>query len=215
MAQARAWPTTLESNVDRAKVPDNQRRITPGEHLQAAMIAREQRTQKRRADLAKAREWADERRKHMIPIHHPAYEYVTRRLADDRDNGYKVDEPWCFETRLKIHLTRWHQLTQSATDNVVYYIQVGKYIKIGTTKDVDKRLQQYPPDSELLAIEPGSYTIEAMRHEQFAKYLAARNEWFTPGPKLMQHITGLQRMAAEELRAVRDSARRLDNRRSG
>lgn len=147
----------------------------------------------------------------MIPHYHPAYEYVTRRLAADRDDGYKVNEPWCFEGRLKIHLTRWHQLTQSKTDNVVYYIQVGKYIKIGTTKDVDKRLQQYPPDSELLATEPGSYTIEDMRHQQFAKYLAARNEWFSPGPKLMQHITGLQRMAAQELHDAQNVLPALDN----
>jgi hypothetical protein len=196
--------------VDSAKVPDRSRRITPAEHLQAAMIAKEQRTQKRRADLARAKEWAEERRKRMIPHYHPAYEYVTRRLAEDRDEGYKISEPWCFEARLKIHLTRWHQLTQSKTDNVVYYIQVGKYIKIGTTKDVDKRLQQYPPDSELLAIEPGSFTIEDMRHKQFAKYLAARNEWFSPGPKLMQHIAGLQRMAAQELRDAQNTER-LDN----
>lgn len=181
-------------------------RISPAEHLQAAMIAREQRQQERRAHLTQAQAWAKERRKHMIPPSHPAYEYVTTRLAVDRDNGYKVNEPWCFQGRLEIHLTRWHQLTQSPTNNVVYYIKVSKYIKIGTTKDVDKRLQNYPPDSELLATEPGGYNIEAMRHEQFAKYLAARNEWFEPGPKLMQHIEGLQQAAVEGLRVSRDTA---------
>lgn len=187
-------------------LPKKAQRVTPADHLRAQMIAREQRDIERRAAHTKAREWAQERRKHMIPPYHPAWEYVTKRLAEDRDNGYKIEEPWCFEGRLKIHLTRWHEMTQSPTNNVVYYVKVGKYIKIGTSRDVDRRLQQYPPDSELLATEPGDHDIEAMRHDQFREYLAARNEWFTPGPKLMWYIEHLQRAA---IRALDNSQSRV------
>lgn len=177
-----------------------QQRTTPAEHFKAAMAAREKRQNERRANLAQAREWAEERRGQMIPTWHPAHEYVTKRLAVDKDNGYKVNEPWCFKARLHMHLIRWHEITQIHRDHLVYYVKVSRYIKIGTSQDVDKRIQQYPPDSELLATEVGGYDVEAMRHKQFAEYLSARQEWFDPGPRLLQHIEGLQRYAVSQYR---------------
>jgi len=53
-------------------VSKQQPRITPAEHLQAAMAAREQRQIERRAHLAKSREWAEERRKHAVHYDDPA-----------------------------------------------------------------------------------------------------------------------------------------------
>jgi hypothetical protein len=190
--------------VDTSKIAHTGKRITPAEHLRAAQLAKAQRDAERKAHLAKARAWAEERRKHMIPPHHPAYEYVTTRLANDRDNKYPIDEPWCFQKRLTMHLTRWYELTQTPTNNVVYYIKVGKYVKIGTSRNLDQRIKHYPPDAELLATEPGGRKIETMRHQQFAKYLSARHEWFEPGPKLMRHIEGLQRHAVTQMRAALD-----------
>jgi len=177
-------------------------RVSPAELLRAQMIQAEQRKIERAAVRKRARVWAAERAKHALPVTDPAYWYVMKRLRNDRLNGYKIGEPWCFEGRLKIHLTRWHEITNSEADCVVYYIRVGKYIKIGTTRNVDQRLKQYPPGSKLLVTEPGSYTREAERHEQFADYLAERNEWFRPAPELMAHIKNLQRHERDQLRAA-------------
>ncbi len=181
------------------KVPQTDR-ISPAELLRAQMIQAEQRKIERADVRKRAREWAGERAKHAIPHTDPAYWYVMQRLRDDRLNGYKISEPWCFEARVKIHLTKWHETTQREAAGYVYYVRVGKYIKIGTTRSLDQRMTNYPPGSKLLATEPGSYTREAERHEQFAEHLAERNEWFRPAPELMAHIKNLQRHARDELR---------------
>lgn len=188
-------------------VPNRKQRVSPGELMQAQMIAREQRIIERRARHTKAREWAAERAKHAIPFHDPAYWFVMQKLADDREAGYKVNEPWCFEGRVKIHLAKFHETTTREPDHVVYYIKVGKYIKIGTSRDVDKRLNQYPPGAKLLAVEPGGYRREAERHKQFAKDLAERKEWFRPSPLLNTHIKNLQQAMKDELRAARAKGR--------
>ena len=71
---------------------------------------------------------------------------------------------------------------------VVYYMQVGDLIKIGTTRHLQRRVSYYPPGSRLLAVEPGAEAVERHRHEQFADLRVARNEWFRPGAELMAHV---------------------------
>lgn len=78
----------------------------------------------------------------------------------------------------------------------VYYVRVGEYIKIGSTSDLDARMQTYPPGSQLLAVEAGGLGLERQRQRQFAHLLAARKEWFTPGDALMAHISELSRSTA-------------------
>lgn len=73
----------------------------------------------------------------------------------------------------------------------VYYVQVGDLIKIGTTTQLARRLANYPPGAKLLATEPGGYVVEGRRHRQFRHLLAERNEWFRPGPELLDHIGAL------------------------
>jgi hypothetical protein len=86
------------------------------------------------------------------------------------------------------------QIRQS--NSVVYYVQVGDLIKIGTTTNLVARVNAYPPGSVLLATEPGDVDLERQRHQQFADCLAARNEWFTPTKRLMEFIAGLKASAA-------------------
>lgn len=62
--------------------------------------------------------------------------------------------------------------------SVVYYIQFGDRIKIGTTTDLGKRLGALPHDC-LLATEPGGPLVERQRHEQFGA-LRIKGEWFEP-----------------------------------
>lgn len=78
----------------------------------------------------------------------------------------------------------------------VYYLQVGRLVKIGYTESLTKRLAGYPPDARLLATEPGTSSTEARRHHQFADALRHRKEWFAPTPALLAHIKGLARVAS-------------------
>lgn len=90
-----------------------------------------------------------------------------------------------------------YERTQNREDtDVVYYVQVGDLIKVGTTSDMKRRLRAYPPNAVVLATETGSFLRETERVEEFAEYLAGRREWFHPGPRLMAHITELRRVAS-------------------
>jgi hypothetical protein len=71
---------------------------------------------------------------------------------------------------------------------VVYYIRVGNHIKIGYSKNLSKRMRSYPPDSEVLAFEPGSLELERRRHLQFRHQLRMGQEWFAPSLDLLAHI---------------------------
>lgn len=76
-------------------------------------------------------------------------------------------------------------------DGVVYYMRINGRIKVGFTTDLTKRSRAYPPDTELLAVEPGGKSLERRRHEQFSRYLDRGREWFVEGPGLVEHIRSL------------------------
>lgn len=78
----------------------------------------------------------------------------------------------------------------------VYYARIGGLIKIGTTRDLRARFNNYPPDAELLAVERGGEDMESRRLRQFRHLLAERKEWFHPGVDLMDHIARLATKAA-------------------
>lgn len=79
---------------------------------------------------------------------------------------------------------------------VVYYVRVGRFIKVGYSANLAERMRAYPPDAELLAYEPGSRHLESKRIKEFTRYRQAAREWFAPGPLLLQHIKSLQVAAA-------------------
>lgn len=74
------------------------------------------------------------------------------------------------------------------TSGVVYYLRVGSYIKIGWTSDLEKRMRAYPPDSILLATEPGTRKDEHRFHKMFAAHRTHGREWYAMVPSLMHHI---------------------------
>lgn len=80
---------------------------------------------------------------------------------------------------------------RGTAEGFVYYLRVGDRIKIGYSVDVRQRMRAYPPDSELLAVEPGSLALERERHQQFAGQRAAGREWFRPCPEIEQHAAEL------------------------
>lgn len=90
---------------------------------------------------------------------------------------------------------RRQQRRKRARD-VVYYVRVGRHIKIGFTTDIRSRMAQYGPDRVLLATEPGDLTTEQERLWQFREYLDHGREWFLPGESLLAHIESLKAEAA-------------------
>lgn len=70
----------------------------------------------------------------------------------------------------------------------IYYIQFSDQIKIGYSRDVYRRLRSLAANGVLLAVHPGTMTLEKSLHRQFAIYLAARREYFTDCPALRDHI---------------------------
>ncbi len=71
-------------------------------------------------------------------------------------------------------------------NSIVYYVQRGSLIKIGTTSQPKKRFRDLVPDA-ILAFEPGDYKIEAARHRQFQSLRRGR-EYFEPRALLLAHI---------------------------
>jgi hypothetical protein len=77
------------------------------------------------------------------------------------------------------------------TDGTVYYLRVGSYIKIGWASDLTKRMKAYPPDSVLLATEPGTRKDEARRHRMFAAHRTHGREWYAMVPSILHHVDTL------------------------
>lgn len=98
----------------------------------------------------------------------------TREIASEaRALKAKVDET----KRLAVH-----------RPGTIYFVRIGDRIKIGFTTDLYRRMCQYPPNSELLAIHPGTPGLERQTHKQFAHHLADGREWFRPNRELADHI---------------------------
>jgi len=83
---------------------------------------------------------------------------------------------------------------RTADTSVVYYARIRDHIKIGTTINLDARMNALDPD-ELLATEPGGVELERKRHKQFAHLHARRKEYFDPGADLLAHIERLKQVA--------------------
>lgn len=78
---------------------------------------------------------------------------------------------------------------------VVYYVRHGDQVKIGTTHSLVNRLRQIRHDA-LLAIEPGHYDLEKLRHWQFAEN-RLDGEWFALDADLEDHIAHIVEMYGE------------------
>lgn len=91
----------------------------------------------------------------------------------------------------------FQKLLDDQPDGVVYYVRRGDLIKIGTTKSFINRMRNLMPD-EILAIEPGSYSLENRRHQQFEEQRFGRDkrgtksEYFYPSTELIAHIRDLR-----------------------
>lgn len=111
----------------------------------------------------------------MVICCHPECDYTADRAEFDR-------------------LCQQRIASASAIQEVVYYLRFGDRVKIGTTKNLAKRLPDIPHD-EVLATEPGGVYVERQRHQQF-RHLRAKvghnREWFTLTPELAEHIAAVR-----------------------
>lgn len=86
-------------------------------------------------------------------------------------------------------------MTKRTGEAFVYYIRRGDLIKIGASANIRVRLTAQAYD-ELLAVEPGYFSLEKRRHRQFAEHKArlgrGQIEWFKPGETLLAHIAAMR-----------------------
>jgi hypothetical protein len=102
-----------------------------------------------------------------------------------------------------------HTTMSAPPGHCVYFLRLGKYIKIGTTGNIIKRIGDIstgrscimPPDDapelwqmELMATTPGSTFMESSLHGRFAKDRVV-GEWFISTPELLKLIFRYQRKA--------------------
>lgn len=133
----------------------------------------------------------------FVPICEAHAELVTKAVSQRQE---RRDE------RLNETVTRVRQDAQTTVREIetgqpithpeyipgwVYYLEIDGIIKIGYASDVTDRMRAYPPTAKLLAVEPGTRTLEAERHGLFNAYLAHGREWFRDVPELRNWIASL------------------------
>lgn len=74
---------------------------------------------------------------------------------------------------------------------VIYYLEVGEYLKIGHTKNLYRRMREYPPNARLLASQAGSREEERALHHRFSAYCDSGREWYRDVPEIREHIAGV------------------------
>ncbi|WP_405769276.1 hypothetical protein OG539_32755 [Actinacidiphila glaucinigra] len=119
------------------------------------------------------------------------------RLRYQRDVERREYEARNLEARIAARRS-FEKLLEDHPDSVVYYVRRGQLIKIGTTRVFANRMSNLRPD-EILAVEPGSYSIENQRHQQFEQHRynrevpGSKSEYFHPGDDLKDHILELRK----------------------
>lgn len=109
------------------------------------------------------------------------------------DHYYTVINHWRAPAKrraeAKDKLDRGGKLTTSdPAPGWLYYVQVGDLIKIGYAQNVRARLTAYPPNTVLLAVEPGTRRLERERHLNFRPFLAEGREWYRADAELMEWV---------------------------
>ena len=101
-------------------------------------------------------------------------------------------DPVLADRRLLAEQRSAYNQAERAALGVVYYVRMGEFIKIGTTRDLPARLYAlYLTERDVLATEPGGQEMELGRHHEFAEE-RVRRELFEPSDRLLAHIEALR-----------------------
>lgn len=129
--------------------------------------------------------------------------YVSK-VADTKTGGEEITTSLDLFRRFGAILGTYEDLLHQPTKRrkqklQVYYVELAGLVKIGYTADLKRRMTQYPPMSQLLAVEPGGLETEAQRHRQFARLrqYGPASEWFAYGDDLRAHIESLKATTAQ------------------
>ena len=143
----------------------------------------------------------------LIDMTDPAWPGVVAVLREFTEAGVELDEV-TVAAAVKLGRQRGTTAAQRVADasqntlatavgSIVYYIRRGNLIKIGTTTNPRKRFDVLMPD-EILAVEPGGYSLETARHSQFDHLrMRPKGEYFRDEPELRQHIKDILAMYGE------------------
>ncbi len=85
---------------------------------------------------------------------------------------------------------------------VTYFVvrHMDGYIKIGTTNNIHRRVEElrHDRDCDLLGFESGGYEHESKLHHTFRKYREVvcnhRTEWFRPHEELLEYISHTEKV---------------------
>lgn len=118
-----------------------------------------------------------------------ARKMANAKLEEDRREAVRIKAARQREAETQAALDALKPGTfGDASDGVVYYIRRGKYVKIGTTTNLKNRMRDLMPD-KVLAVEPGSYSLEHTLHYAFRGIrLSPDREYFELTEELQAHI---------------------------
>lgn len=134
----------------------------------------------------------DEVRAHEEAEHRAIREAELERLQAQAD---RLDALFN-EQRAKLAVHK-PKREEPAPQPVIYYVQIMSHIKIGWTSNLTNRMRQFPPNSQLLAVHPGTRKDEAAIHKRFAHVRSHGREWYPLVPQLLEHIDRVVREHGE------------------
>lgn len=116
-----------------------------------------------------------------------ASDRMAERLAEDivrrKDETIAYLRQWLAEERKPQRKREAPPL-----DGTIYFLRIGGYVKIGWTSNLEKRMRQYMPDTQLLAVKPGTRKDERQLHRKFAHLKTHGREWFPLAPQITEEI---------------------------
>jgi len=134
----------------------------------------------------------NEVRKHCFKKDDPRWEVINQRKLRNKEYAEQVKQ-----NKLQQRILSPEQYKPGKNKMYVYFVQgeKGGPIKIGTSKDVNKRLHAlhtgFPVKLKLLAVLPGNERVECGLHQRFKEFRLS-GEWFRPVKELLEYIKTLQ-----------------------
>lgn len=132
----------------------------------------------------------------VLPLDSPGFMPALSETATLRSYGIPLTPELVHKVAKRhaaYHPAPGWQNAKLTSGECVYYARIGNRVKIGTSTNVAKRMEEINPE-ELLVTEPGGAGLEHMRHLEFA-HLRTHGEWFRHQGLLVVHINWLKESA--------------------